>query len=100
MKGIFLDFKSLHRILVPVDFSMTSNKAYFYAKELARSIGAEIHVVHVLNTHYLTGAVHIRIVPREAMVEKWRAGLLYSCTCGKANLMRKSLRRPKNWERT
>lgn len=67
-----MDFEGLHRILVPVDFSRTSNKAYNYAKELARSIGAEIHVVHVLDTHYLTGALHITIEPSDKMVEKWR----------------------------
>lgn len=67
-----MDFKGLHRILVPVDFSKTSNGAFIYAKGLARSTGAEIHVVHVLDTHYLTGALHIIIEPREKMVEKWR----------------------------
>jgi len=67
-----LDFEGLHRILVPVDFSRTSNKAYYYAKELARSIGAEMHAVHVLDTHYLTGAMHIIIEPRDKMVKKWR----------------------------
>jgi nucleotide-binding universal stress UspA family protein len=55
-----------------VDFSRTSNKAYFYAKKLARSVGAEIHVVHVLDTHYLTGALHIIIEPRDKMVQKWK----------------------------
>ena len=67
-----MNFEGLHRILVPVDFSRTSIKAYHYTKKLARSIGAEIHVVHVLDTHYLTGALHIIIEPREKMVEKWR----------------------------
>ena len=62
----------LHRILVAVDFSKTSNKAYGYARELARNIGAEIHVVHVLDTHYLTCALHIIIEHRDEMVERWK----------------------------
>ena len=68
-----MDFKGLHRILVPVDFSMTSNKAYFFAKELAQSLGAEIHVIHVLDTHCLSGAVHITIEPCREIVERWKA---------------------------
>lgn len=72
LRGFLMDFEGLQRILVPVDFSRTSNKAYSYARELARSVGAEIHVLHVLDTHYLTGALHIVIEPRDEMVEKWR----------------------------
>jgi len=65
-----MEFQGLQRILVPVDFSMTSHKAYTYAKELARSNGAEIHVLHVIDTHFLTGVGHSTNESREEMFEK------------------------------
>ena len=68
-----MKFEGIHRMLVPVDFSKTAGRAYEYARGLAPCSGAEIHVVHVLDTHYLSGAMHIKIEPRDEMVEKWRA---------------------------
>ncbi|MBI1313313.1 universal stress protein [bacterium] len=38
----------LKRILVPVDFSATSNKAFDYALSLARAFEAEVTALHVL----------------------------------------------------
>lgn len=38
---------TIHRILVPVDFSEPSRKALAYAAELARPLGAVLEVVHV-----------------------------------------------------
>lgn len=67
-----MKFEGVRRILVPVDFSRTANRAYGYAKGLAPCSGAEIHVVHVLDTHYLSGALHMTIEPRDEMVGKWR----------------------------
>jgi nucleotide-binding universal stress UspA family protein len=39
---------ALKRILVPVDFSETSEAALRYAKEFAQAFGASLHVLHVL----------------------------------------------------
>jgi nucleotide-binding universal stress UspA family protein len=38
----------LARILVPTDFSPSSDSAIAFAKTLARKFGAELHVIHVL----------------------------------------------------
>ena len=35
------------KILVPTDFSETAETALYYAKELARQFGAELHLLHV-----------------------------------------------------
>lgn len=35
------------KILVPIDFSETAETALYYAKELARQFGAELHLLHV-----------------------------------------------------
>jgi nucleotide-binding universal stress UspA family protein len=37
-----------HKILVPTDFSETADTALYYAKELARQFGAELHLLHVV----------------------------------------------------
>jgi nucleotide-binding universal stress UspA family protein len=39
---------TIHRILVPVDFSEPSRRALDYAAELARPLGAAIEVLHVV----------------------------------------------------
>ena len=39
---------NLKRILVPTDFSESSNSAYKYALRLAQQFCAELHVIHVL----------------------------------------------------
>ncbi len=36
-----------HKILAPTDFSDTAETALYYAKELARQFGAELHLLHV-----------------------------------------------------
>jgi len=41
----------LQRILLPTDFSEHSQAAVRYACELAERFGAELHVLHVLETH-------------------------------------------------
>lgn len=38
----------IKRILVPVDFSPTSEGALAYARELARTFGSALHVLHVV----------------------------------------------------
>jgi universal stress protein A len=38
---------TFRKILVPTDFSETAATALYYAKELARQFGAELHLLHV-----------------------------------------------------
>jgi nucleotide-binding universal stress UspA family protein len=40
------------RILVPTDFSETSDAALIYARQLAGSLGASLHLVHVFDDPY------------------------------------------------
>ena len=58
-----MKFKKVEKILVPVDFSTTSNKAFAYAREMTKAWDGELHLLHVLDTEFLTGAVHITIEP-------------------------------------
>ena len=64
--------ESLRKILVPVDFSSTSNKAFILARELVQSWEGELHLIHVLDTDFLSGAVHITIEPLEESLAKWK----------------------------
>lgn len=64
--------ESMSKILVPVDFSSTSNKAFLLARELAACWGGELHLIHVLDTDFLSGAVHITIEPLEESLAKWK----------------------------
>lgn len=45
----------LERILVPTDFSESSKKALQYALSFARQFGAEITLVHVVESPYVAG---------------------------------------------
>ena len=67
-----MNFEKPGKILVPVDFSTTSNKAFAYAREMVKCWGGELHILHVLDTDFLTGAVHITIEPLDESVAKWR----------------------------
>jgi nucleotide-binding universal stress UspA family protein len=67
-----LNFEKPEKILVPVDFSTTSNKAFAYARNMVKCWGGELHLLHVLDTDFLTGAVHITIEPLDESVAKWR----------------------------
>jgi universal stress protein A len=64
--------ESIRKILVPVDFSSSSNKAFLYAREMADCWKGEFHLVHVLDTDFLSGAVHITIEPLDESVAKWQ----------------------------
>jgi nucleotide-binding universal stress UspA family protein len=60
---------SLRRILVPTDFSETADVALDYAKQLATTMGASLHLLHVFTDPYAVAAcapeVHAA-VPSEA----------------------------------
>lgn len=43
-------FQPWQRILVPTDLSHASNAAVEYARALAETVGAELHVLHVVKT--------------------------------------------------
>ena len=49
--------KHITRILVPTDFSETSDAALAYAKGLAASLRASLHVMHVFDDIYATSAL-------------------------------------------
>ena len=55
-----------------MDFAASSNKAFLYAKELVKWWEGELHVIHVLDTEFLSGAVHITIEPLDESVTKWK----------------------------
>jgi len=63
--------ENMRKILVPVDFSSSSNKAFLYAREMVGCWEGELHLVHVLDTDFLSGAVHITIEPLDESVSKW-----------------------------
>ena len=64
--------EEIRKILVPIDFAASSNKAFLYAREMAKWWEGELHVIHVLDTEFLSGAVHITIEPLEESVAKWK----------------------------
>lgn len=60
---------SLSRILVPTDFSETADAALAYAKHLATTMGASLHLVHVFSDPYAIAACAPEVcaaVPPEA----------------------------------
>jgi universal stress protein A len=46
---------TIQKILVPTDFSEASERAFGYAAALAKSFGASLHLVHVLEESYGPG---------------------------------------------
>ncbi|UCG39288.1 MAG: universal stress protein [bacterium] len=62
----------IKKILVPVDFSTTANRAFAYAREMVECTGGELHLIHVLDTDFLSGALLITIEPVEESVAKWK----------------------------
>jgi len=80
-----LEFK-LKKILVPVDFSETSRKAFYYAVSFAREFGAEILLLHVVDsapiiiTDPMGGVATFNPVPTEAdpakRLAKWRREII------------------------
>jgi universal stress protein A len=47
---------TITRILVPTDFSETSDAALEWAKTIAETLGASLHLLHVFEDPFLTGA--------------------------------------------
>ena len=47
---------NITKILVPMDFSPHADRAFGYATSLARRLGAELTLVHVVEDPYATGA--------------------------------------------
>lgn len=43
----------LEKILVPLDFSKSSEMAFSYAKSLAKKFSADIHLLHVVDKRYV-----------------------------------------------
>jgi len=62
------------RILVATDFSAASGAALALAKALARRFGASLHLLHVLEDPYVTGAfaADVYAPPPPGLRESWR----------------------------
>lgn len=54
---------AIRRILVPTDFSAPSDRAFEYATALARSLGASINIVHVLQDPFAAQAAWEFYIP-------------------------------------
>jgi nucleotide-binding universal stress UspA family protein len=67
---------AVKRILVPVDFSKDSLRALAYAGDLAKSFGAELRLLHVVDQTYLANAPEFSFAnPKLAKLleEQWQA---------------------------
>ena len=51
------------RILVPVDFSEPSDRAFHYATSLATSLGATVELLHAVDDPFVSGAWNAECVP-------------------------------------
>lgn len=61
--------KPFQRILVATDFSDTSTHAVTYAVEMAKTLSAELHVLHVLETEVPLMAAGIAYLPPDIREE-------------------------------
>ena len=61
-------------ILVPVDFSETSDRALAYAQGLAESFGARVHVLHVIpDPHSQAWSIEATGMSLGSLMETWEA---------------------------
>jgi len=68
------------RILVPTDFSTPSNAALDFAKTLAIRFSASLHVLHVLEDPYVTGAfADVYAPPPAGLRESWLRSARVPC---------------------
>jgi len=60
-------------ILVPVDFSETSKNALDYAQNVAKALGASVHVLHViLDPHSQAWSVEVPEMNLSRLTESWQ----------------------------
>lgn len=71
---------TLKRILVPHDFSETSEAAMKYATDLARIFGAKLHVLHVSETARTEMATEFPLGLEEGVEDAVRERLLKTVT--------------------
>ena len=77
---------TITRILVPTDFSATSDAALDFAKMIAQTMGASLHLVHVFEDPFVTGAfaaeTYVPMPPatREALITDATARLAHRLT--------------------
>jgi nucleotide-binding universal stress UspA family protein len=60
----------LEKILVPVDFSKSSEMAFSYAKSLAKKFSAGIHLIHVVDKRYVERIAELNGEPEEKVSRK------------------------------
>ena len=64
----------IKRVLVPTDFSPTSEKAVRYAVDLAKAFGAEVVLLHVFDSRVVENIYHIhQLSPERAREEMQRS---------------------------
>ena len=77
---------TITRILVPTDFSATSDAALDFAKMIAGTLGASLHLLHVFEDPFVTGAfateAYAPMPPgtREALLDDANARLAHRLT--------------------
>ena len=77
---------TITRILVPTDFSATSDAALDFAKMIAETLGASLHLLHVFEDPFVTGAfaaeAYAPMPPatRAALIEDANARLAHRLT--------------------
>ncbi len=63
--------QNVKKILTPIDFSVHSMEAMRGAMELAKDVGAEVHLMHVIAPHHHFLPLPLESTPSRAA--NWRA---------------------------